>query len=238
MGDLGGTEFLGNQVKKKGSEFNEWYGYLADGIYQTQDDVINSPKLNSNVKVGDMKYRDISGPDGVPDGKISPEYDRVLLGSSQPQWQYGGNVKLDYKGFDFSLAFQGIGKQLREIQGTSYYSAGWGNYPMNIVGKYFSTNNTQEQNLTAIYPRLTNANMGSNTAMSDYRLFDGGYFRLKNLTIGYTLPKRFTQKAMINNLRIYASASDLWCLSNFPDGYDPEGLGIVTTVLGGVSITF
>jgi len=238
MGDLGGTEFLGSQIKKKGSEFNEWYGYLSDGIYQTQADVDNSPKLNSNVKVGDMKYRDISGPAGVPDGKISPEYDRVLLGSSQPQWQYGGNIKLDYKGFDFSLAFQGIGKQLRDIQGTGYYSAGWGNFPTTIVGKYFSANNTSEQNLAAKYPRLSYANQGSNTAMSDYRLFNGRYFRLKNITIGYTIPKRLTQKALIKNLRVYASASDLWTLSKFPKGYDPEGLGIVTTVLGGVSITF
>jgi TonB-linked SusC/RagA family outer membrane protein len=238
MGDLGGTEFLGSQVKKKGSEFNEWYGYLSDGIYQTQDDVTNSPKLNNNVKVGDMKYIDISGPDGTPDGKISPEYDRVLLGSSQPQWMYGGNIKLDYKGIDFSLAFQGIGKQLREVQGTGYYSAGWGNFPTTIVGKYFSANNTTEQNLEAEYPRLSYSNQGSNTAMSDYRLFNGAYFRLKNLTLGYTIPERLTQKAMIKSLRIFASATDLWCISNFPDGYDPEGLGIVTTVLGGVSITF
>ena len=77
MGDLGGTEFLGEKVKMKGSEFNEWYGYLSDGLFLTQEDVDNSPKLNNNVKVGDIKYKDISGPDGVPDGKISSEYDRV-----------------------------------------------------------------------------------------------------------------------------------------------------------------
>ena len=70
MGDLGGTEFLGEKVKMKGSEFNEWYGYLSDGLFLTQEDVDNSPKLNNNVKVGDIKYKDISGPDGVPDGKF------------------------------------------------------------------------------------------------------------------------------------------------------------------------
>lgn len=84
MGDLGGTEFLGEKVKMKGSEFNEWYGYLSDGLFLTQEDVDNSPKLNNNVKVGDIKYKDISGPDGVPDGKISSEYDRVCLGGSLP----------------------------------------------------------------------------------------------------------------------------------------------------------
>jgi TonB-linked SusC/RagA family outer membrane protein len=238
MGDLGGTEFLGSRVKKKDSEFDEWYGYRAAGIYQTQDDVNNSAKLNNNVKVGDMKYVDISGPDGKPDGRISPEYDRVLLGSSQPQWMYGGNMNLEYKGFSFSVAFQGIGKQLREIQGTGYFTSGWGNFPTNIVGKYFSVNNTPEQNLKAQFPRLSNANQGSNTAMSDYRLFNGRYFRLKNLTIGYTIPKRVTQRALINNMRVYASATDLFLLSKFPKGFDPEGLGIIATIMGGVSITF
>ena len=68
----------------EGSEYNEWYGYVSDGLFLTQEDVDKSPKLNNSVKVGDIKYKDISGPDGVPDGVISPEYDRVLLGGSLP----------------------------------------------------------------------------------------------------------------------------------------------------------
>ena len=239
MGDLGGTEFIGDQVKKKGSEFNEWYGYISDGIYQTQQDVDNTPKLNNNVKVGDLKYKDISGPNGVPDGKISPEYDRVLLGSSQPQWMYGGNIKLGYKGIDFSLAFQGIGKQNGSSTGyTDYNSANWGNFPTNMDGKVWSAYNSPEQNLAAKYPRYTETNKGSNRAMSDFWLFNGGYFRLKNITLGYTIPQKITKIIQLNNLRVYASASDLWSISKYPTGYDPEGLGIVTTVLGGVSVTF
>ena len=80
MGDLGGTEFIGSQIKKEGSEFNEWYGYMSDGLFQTQEEVDNSPKPNNNIMPGDVKYKDISGPDGVPDGEITPDYDRVLLG--------------------------------------------------------------------------------------------------------------------------------------------------------------
>lgn len=92
MGDLGGTQFIGDQVKMKGSQFNEWYGYVSEGLFQTQEDLTNSAKINNNVKVGDVKYKDISGPDGVPDGKISSEYDRVLLGGSLPRYMFGGNV--------------------------------------------------------------------------------------------------------------------------------------------------
>lgn len=108
--EFDGTEFLGSQVKVEGSEFNEWYGYLSDGLMLTEED-LKGPKLNNNVQLGDVKYKDISGPDGVPDGKISPEYDRVLLGGSLPRFQYGGSLNLGYKGFDFSLAFQGVGRQ-------------------------------------------------------------------------------------------------------------------------------
>lgn len=238
MGDLGGTEFLGDQIKKKGSEFNEWYGYLAQGIYQTQADVTGSPTINSNIKAGDRKYLDISGPNGVPDGKISPDYDRVLLGSSQPQWIYGGNLKFDYKGWDLSLAFQGIGKQNQRIVGTDYFAASFGNFASNMDGKYFSVFNTPEQNQAAIYPRFTVTNRGSNDAMSNDQLFNGGYFRLKNISLGYNLPMQKVSNNLIKNIRIYASALDLFSISKYPKGYDPEGLGIVTTIFGGINLTF
>lgn len=97
MGNLNGTQFLGNQVKMEGSEYNEWYGYLSDGLFLTQEDVDKSPKLNNSVKVGDIKYKDISGPDGVPDGVISPEYDRVLLGGSLPHYMFGLTFNAAYK---------------------------------------------------------------------------------------------------------------------------------------------
>lgn len=243
MGDLGGTQFLGDQVKLEGSEFNEWYGYLSDGLMLTEED-LNGPKLNNNVQLGDLKYKDISGPDGVPDGKISPEYDRVLLGGSLPRYMYGGKINLGWKGIDFSMAFQGIGKQNARIASAMVQplQANWGNTPAIIEGKYWSEKNTEAQNASAVYPRLTYANSGVNYTMSDHWMFNGKYFRMKNITLGYTLPATWTEKVMMKQVRVYVSANDLFCLSNYPNGWDPEmgtsSYPITTSVLFGFSVNF
>lgn len=244
MGYLGGTEFLGDQVKKEGSEFNEWYGYLSDGLFQTEEEVSNSPKLNANVKPGDVKYIDVNGPDGVPDGKISPEYDRVLLGGSMPRYMFGGNVTLGFKGFDFSMSFQGVGSQNSRISSKMIQplQANWGHMPKILDGNYWSMYNTPEQNLEAKYPRLTWSNSSNFTQMSDYWMFNGRYVRLKNVTVGYTIPSFITEKAGINRIRLYVSANDLLSLNKYPKGWDPEmgdnAYPITMSVLFGLSVNF
>ena len=244
MGDLGGTEFLGDQVKKKGSEFNEWYGYVSDGLFQTEKEVADSPKLNNSVKPGDVKYLDISGPDGKPDGKISPDYDRKLLGGSLPRYVYGGNITLGYKALDLLIGFQGVGKQNVRYSERMVmpFVQEWGNMPMLLDGNYWSHYNTEAQNRKASYPRLSTVSAATNYTMSDFWLFNGAYFRLKNITVGYTIPKRFTEKVFIRNLRIYATATDLFSISNYPQGWDPEsaadGYPITKSFIFGLSVKF
>lgn len=242
MGDLGGTQFLGSQVKFKGSEFNEWYGYKSDGIYQTQQDVDNSAKLYSSVKPGDIKYVDISGPNGVPDGKISSEYDRVLLGGSLPRYMYGGNLQLGYKDFDLSLSFQGVGKQLAQITNSMAmpFLNEYIEVPQLIVGNYWSKYNTDEQNLKAKYPRVSNTGNTNNYSFSDFWLFDGSYFRIKNITLGYNLPKNIVNKIKMQNVRLYSSIIDPLSIDNYPKGWDPEASSywVTTTFIFGVSVKF
>ncbi len=225
MGNLGGIVFLGDQITREGSEYNEWYGYQSSGLFQTQEEVANSPVLNTSVKPGDIKYMDISGPEGIPDGKITADYDRVLLGGSGPRFIYGGNVQLDYKGVDLSVAFQGIGKQNNRIVNDMVepFQTAWTNAPQIIDGKYWSLYNTAEQNLNARYPRLSDTGARyNNYVMSDFWLIDGGYFRLKNITLGYTLPQKIVNSAKLKNVRIYASVSDMFSINNYPKGWDPE----------------
>ena len=225
MGNLGGIVFDGDQIIREGSEYNEWYGYKTAGLFQTAADVAASPKLYASVKPGDVKYVDISGPDGKPDGKITPDYDRVLLGGSLPRYLYGGNINLALKGFDLTLMFQGVGKQtnrLTENMVKPFFSA-WTNAPAIIDGNYWSVNNTEQQNLSAKYPRLSyTAAENNNYKMSDYWLSNGAYFRMKNIVLGYTIPPRVAAKAKMKDVRIYVSATDLFSLDHLPKGWDPE----------------
>ena len=240
MGDLGGTEFLGDKVKYQGSEFDEWYGYVSEGIFQTQDDVDNSAKLISNTKPGDIKYKDISGPDGEPDGVISSEYDRVLLGGSLPRYLYGGNINLKYKNFDFTIIVQGVGKQTSKMTNSMVlpFINQYIEVPQNIVGKYWSHYNTEAQNLEAQYPRV--ATTTSNYSASDFWLFDGSYFRMKNITLGYAIPKNISELVGIKSLRVYGSVSDLFSIDQYPEGWDPEASSywITTSYILGAKITF
>lgn len=242
MGYLGGTQFLGSQVKFEGSQFNEWYGYRSEGLYQNQDQVDNFPKLSAQVKPGDVRYADISGPDGVPDGKISAEYDRVLLGGSLPRFLYGGNVRLNYRDFDFSLVVQGIGMQHAQATQAMIqpFRAEYIEVPQSIVGEYWTKYNTEEQNLKAKYPRVSSIGNSNNYAFSDYWLFNGAYLRLKNITLGYNIPKKIAGKLKLQNARIYLSGSDLLSLDHFPKGWDPEAstYWIPKSFIGGIALKF
>lgn len=238
MTDLGGTQFLGDKVKMEGSEYDEWYGYLTDGLFLTQTDLENSPVMNNSQKVGSVKYKDISGPDGVPDGKISPEYDRVLLGGSQPRFFYGGNISLGYKNVDVSMAFQGIGKQMVQFTEAMYSGR------PDFEGKYWRPFNTDVQNAAVRYPLSSSASKDADHKLSDLWLFNGRYFRMKNITVGWTLPKPWMNKISFSSVRVYVAGNDLFCIDKYPDGFDPETptsgaiLPVTSSVIFGLQVNF
>ncbi|WP_246163271.1 SusC/RagA family TonB-linked outer membrane protein [Sphingobacterium humi] len=244
MGDLGGTEFLGDQVKKQGSEFNEWYGYISDGLFQTADEVANSPVLNANVKPGDVKYRDISGPDGTPDGKISPEYDRVLLGGSLPQYLYGGQINVGYSGLNLNVVVQGVGKQntRQTADMIQPYQQNWGNFLSILDGNTWSKYNSEEQNRNAQYPRYSNTSASNNYAMSDFWMINGKYFRLKSVSLSYQIPEAFLTKYHVQGLGFSFTANDILTVNKFPKGWDPEmqkfNYPITASFLFGVNVKF
>lgn len=244
MGDLGGIQMLGARVKMEGSEFDEWFGYRSAGLFQTQEEINNSAVTGPAVRPGDVKYIDISGPEGIPDGRISPEHDRVLLGGSLPRYIYGGNIRLEYKGFDLGLVIQGVGQQNTRLEGlmVTPLMENWGSIPAILDGDSWSVYNTPEQNMNVRYPRLSRVSMGNNYAMSDFWLINGGYFRLKNINFGYTIPRSFVNRMGMQNLRVYTNVSDVWTVNRFVRGWDPEvsasGYPITSSFVFGLSVRF
>ncbi|WP_256011698.1 SusC/RagA family TonB-linked outer membrane protein [Desertivirga xinjiangensis] len=232
--DLKGISTLKEQALLEGQPFNVWYGYENAGYFTDATDVANSPKLSGGEKPGDIKYRDVDG-----DGKITADKDQVALGNSLPRYVYGGNASISFKNIDFGFSFQGIGKQLGK-PGKLMYQAfvdNYGNVPSYMVDNTWTPDRTN-----AKYPRLSYNNRNVNYANSDFYLFNTAYFRLKDVTLGYTFNKRLISKAGMKGLRLFVSATDLFSVSKFPKGWDPEmGVSenpIVTTYYGGLSVTF
>jgi hypothetical protein len=112
--------------------------------------------------------------------------------------------------------------------------------PQLIVGNYWSVYNTEEQNLKVKYPRVSNVGNSNNYSFSDFWLFNGAYFRLKNITLGYNLPSMLTSKINLQNVRVYANISDLLSIDNYPEGWDPEASSywVTTSFIFGVSVKF
>ena len=244
IGDVNGKRlFDGNILSEEGSEFRSWYGYLSDGIYQTQAEVDNSAVTSDVVSPGDIKYKDISGPDGTPDGVIN-ELDKTILGGSLPRYQYGGNLNLEYKKFDLSLTFQGVGKQSFYLsQGfIRPFQESWQSPSFLYESSYWSAYNTTAQNQNASYPRLSENASGNNyTSFSDYWLINGSYLRIKNITLGYTLPSDLLGDSGFSQLRVYVAGNDLFTFDDLPKGIDPEqgsGYLITKSFLVGVKANF
>ncbi|MCQ0110067.1 SusC/RagA family TonB-linked outer membrane protein [Zhouia amylolytica] len=234
--------FNGNRLSEEGIEFNSWYGYQSDGIFQTQDEVDNSPVTNSSVGPGDIKYKDISGPDGLPDGEIN-ELDQVVLAGSLPRLQFGGGFNLGYRNFDMGVAFQGVGKRkyYQDSGDIMPFIAAWRAPNAEYASSYWSLYNTSEANENAKYPRLSENSVGNNYRFSDYWLRDGSYLRIKNITLGYTLNNDVFKDTAISSIRLYLAANDFFTFDKLPKGIDPEqggGYLITKSLIFGVKANF
>lgn len=200
------------------------YGYKTDGLFVDQAEIDKAPEQlvgKSGIKPGYVKYQDISGPNGVPDGQVDAQYDRTVLGSTTPKFYYGLNLTAAYKGFDFSALFQGLGGHKRLIGSYMAYAF----YNGGQIQRWQAEKCWTEENPNkwAEYPRLETLNMNNtNLQTSDYWVRDASYLRLKNVQIGYTLPKELVSKVGLQNIHIYVSGQNLLNINKFYKGWDPE----------------
>ena len=232
MGDLGGKQVFNSNgtIITEGEEYCAWYGYKASGLFQNAEEISNSALLVSSVKPGDVKYKDISGPEGTPDGIINDTHDRTILGSSLPHYIYGGSINLGWKGISFSVLFNGVGHQLSRLTEDMVrpLESQWLPSPSVIRNSdgsrnYWSVYNTDEENLKAKYPRLSHSSGEyNNYKMSDYWLKNSAFLRVKNINLGYTFPKALISKVNVKGLRVYFNVDDPFCFDNYLKGWDPE----------------
>lgn len=237
---------------RTGRPIGSIFGYVADGFYTSYEDIANSPydvrKGEESLAPGDIKFKDISGPNGAPDGLIN-EYDRVMIGKDVPDLTYGFAFGFNYKNFDFSTLFQGatgasvsVEEMLRLASGTVNPAVGDKNgKPMPIhLGRWRNYDDNgnlitdaaqlAEMNKNATYPRLTREN-GVNKEMSTFWLRSADYIRWKNIEIGYSLPNAWMERVGIGSVRFYFTAQNLYTWSNLADyQIDPESTktGITT----------
>lgn len=207
---------------KPGYAVGSFFGLVTDGLFRTQEDLNNSlPQFGYSVDqthtwLGDVRFKDISGPNGKPDGIIDAS-DITFIGSPLPKFTYGLTNSFTYKNFDASVFLQGsygakifnfLRWQLEKMDNAFY------NQLTSVMDRYTSSNTGGK------LPRFTNTNV-NNVYMSDRYVEDGSYLRIQNITIGYRLPAQWLKKAKISNARIYASVQNLYTFTDY-SGYDPE----------------
>jgi len=208
----------------KGYRVNQQRGLIALGLFRDYDDIRNSPKQSwGTVQPGDIKYKDVNGDGIVDDG------DRVAIGATDtPSLIYGLGASVSWRGFDFNLHFQGAGKYTFLINSgavNAFRDGRWGNILQGITDNRWISSDisgTKEtENPNAPYPRLSYGYNLNNQQSSSFWLRNGRFLRLKNLDIGYTLPKPMVNTIHLESVRIYISGQNLITWSPFKL-WDPE----------------
>lgn len=236
-----------------GQSLYGFYGYQVDGVYTSKEDILNSPRpeafprtdeatgqliwdRNNTVWVGDLKYKDLSGPDGKPDGVID-QHDRTTIGSPWPDFTFGFNNSFRYKNIELTVFMNGnYGNDVLNYIGRSLTSMDnmWDNQLSDVTertilepindeeGWYNDIDNVQiaqmgDDNM----PRAIAGDPNNNTRISDRYIEDASYLRFKNVALAYYVPNRLINRWGISNLKISANVQNLLTITNY-SGFDPE----------------
>ena len=189
---------------------NVFYGYVTDGIFQNQSEV-NTHAVQPGAEPGDIRFRDLNN-----DGVIN-DSDRTVIGNPNPSWLFSMNNSLSYKGFELSVFLQGIaGNKIynaNNIDNTRMAAAY--NQTTDVLKRW------QGEGTSNSMPRAVFGDPNQNTRVSDRFVENGSYLRLKNITLSYTFPKQWLQKAQIENARLSLSCENVATITGY-SGFDPE----------------
>ena len=236
-----GPNFLSNSAViryEPNQAFGSFYGFVADGLFQTADEVAAAPKQETGTAPGDIRFKDLNG-----DGIITAAGDRTFIGNPNPNFTYGITNTLGFKGFDLSFFVQGVqGNDVYNINRFITESALYGanNGTTRVLNRWTGPGTSND------VPRAIDGDPNTNLRVSSHFVEDGSYVRLKNLTLGYTLPQSIMSRISATQLRVYFTAQNLATLTRYT-GYDPEvsasgiDLGVypqTRVFMGGLNIGF
>jgi len=201
---------------EEGGTIGAFYGFVAEGVFQNQEEIDKHADQTGNTQPGDLKFKDIDGDNVITDG------DRTIIGSPIPKYIYGFNVDLNYKNFDFTIFLQGMaGFQLYNQQrggielGTDQNGKDE-NKTLALYENYWKPDRPSSE-YTRLYP--TDPNLNART--SSWWCENGSFLRIKAIQLGYSLPEKVTKILSVNRARFYGSASNVFTFTKYK-GYDPE----------------
>lgn len=219
-----------------------FYGYITDGLYKDAEDLRNSAKpegveihRTTGAWVGDVKFKDISGPNGVPDGIIN-EYDQTIIGDPNPDFTFGLTNTFTYKNWELGVGLTGSvgGDILNYVRvKTEGLMSQWDNLATSVLDRaqlgYKDGNNANVTNVDNSYiinagatlPRWSGNDINGNNRMSDRWIEDGSYLRIQNLSLGFNLPQNWLKKTGMANCKIYFNAQNVYTFTGY-SGLDPE----------------
>lgn len=216
---------------REGQEIGEIWGYTSGSLFSTDEEavqrtgLVSQSYLHSNWRAGDMQYEDLNGDGKIDIGSntVDDPGDRSIIGNSTPRYAFGLRAGLDWKGFNFSMFWQGIAKRDLALGGNMFYGFNGDEWNSSVFTQhldYWTPDNTG-----AYYPRpYMSSEHRKNTQTQTGYLLNGAYARLKNIQLGYTVPGAITRKVSLERVTVYISGENLLTVTKLPGMFDPEGI--------------
>lgn len=232
--DLSGQDpiILGDLMWTVGEAYNSFYAYKTEGIYQSQEEIENhlrftdedgnpiNPYAGLVAQPGDIRFKDINS-----DGIINAD-DKTLIGKPYPDWLFSSNIDLEWKNWDMGVFFQGVYGVNSLNQGmvtAPFHGGGAG------TGAWYRNGWTEEKPSETI--QKVHSDPGRFDIVSDYYLEDASYIRLKNFTLGYSIPEKLLSKIKISDIRVYGNIQNAYTWTKMRYGFDPEKPSTTTNTL-------
>lgn len=215
-----------NTTWYKGRNVGEIWGYETIGFFRSEEEIKSAPsqaKIYATWTPGDIRYKDLNGDDKIDwgDNTLENPGDKKVIGNTTPRFSYGITLSGDYKGFDFSVFMQGVGKRDAMLSSNIFWGITGDQWQSSVLTTH--TDRWSEDNPNGYYPKyyLSSQN-NKNTQTQTRYLQNAAYMRIKNLQLGYSFPKALINKINFERLRVYASVDNLATFTSLIDNIDPE----------------